>query len=118
VGGFVDAVGGGGWGPVVTSTLLGSGHEPRQTIGSVNAAEFFVAVSTGFSLAMLGGLTAWTTIAGLIFGGTFAAPIAATLTRYAPARLLMAMVGLLIVALSLYNLSSVPGLRLWGGAPW
>lgn len=104
-GGFVDAVGGGGWGPVVTTTLLGSGQEPRRTIGSVNAAEFFVSVSTGFSLAVLGGVTVWTTIAGLVFGGMFAAPLAATLTRYAPARVLMAVVGLLIIALSLYNLS-------------
>lgn len=109
MGGFVDAVGGGGWGPVVTSTLLGGGHEPRQTIGSVNAAEFFVAVTTGFSLAMLGGHTVWTTIAGLVFGGMFAAPIAAALTRYAPARLLMAFVGLLIVGLSIYNLIGVAG---------
>lgn len=106
-GGFVDAVGGGGWGPVVTSTLLGSGHEPRRTIGSVNAAEFFVAVTTGLSLAALGGLTVWTTIAGLVFGGMFAAPVAAALTRYAPPRLLMAFVGLLIVALSVYNLTNV-----------
>lgn len=111
VGGFVDAVGGGGWGPVVTSTLLGSGHEPRQTIGSVNAAEFFIAVATGLSLTVLGGVTAWTTIAGLIFGGVFAAPIAAVLTRYAPVKVLMAFVGILIVGLSLYNLSGVFGWR-------
>lgn len=107
VGGFVDAVGGGGWGPVVTTTLLGSGQEPRRTIGSVNAAEFFIAISTGFSLAMLGGLTAWTTIAGLVFGGMFAAPLAAALIRYAPAKLLMVFVGLLIISLSAYNLSRV-----------
>ncbi len=65
-GGFVDAVGGGGWGPVVTTTLLGSGHEPRRTIGSVNAAEFFVAVATGFSFAVFTTITAWTTIGGLV----------------------------------------------------
>src|SRR5688572_8250922 len=104
VGGFVDAVGGGGWGSVVTTTLLGSGHEPRQTIGSVNAAEFFIAVASGFSLAVLGGFTVWTTIAGLIFGGMFAAPLAAVLTRYAPTQVLMVIVGLLITGLSLYNL--------------
>lgn len=107
VGGFVDAVGGGGWGPVVTGTLLGSGQEPRRTIGSVNAAEFFIAVATGFSLAVLGGFTVWTTIAGLIFGGMFAAPIAAVLTRYAPARVLMVFVGLLIIALSVNNLRAL-----------
>lgn len=105
LGGFVDAVGGGGWGPVVTSTLLGSGQEPRRTIGSVNAAEFFIAASTGFSLAIFTGVTETATIAGLIFGGMFAAPVAATLTRYAPTRALMGFVGVLIIALSLYNLS-------------
>lgn len=113
LGGFIDAVGGGGWGPVVTSTLLGSGQEPRKTIGSVNAAEFFIAVATGFSLAVMGGLTVWTTIAGLIFGGMFAAPVAALLTRYAPARLLMAFVGVLIIVLGLNSLSAVSAIRLW-----
>jgi uncharacterized membrane protein YfcA len=44
-GGFVDAVGGGGWGPVVTTSLVGGGHDPRKTIGSVNAAEFFLAIA-------------------------------------------------------------------------
>jgi len=106
-GGFVDAVGGGGWGPVVTTTLLGSGQEPRRTIGSVNAAEFFIAVASGFSLAILGGVTVWTTIAGLIFGGMFAAPLAALLTRHAPTKLLLVIVGLLISGLSIYNLSQV-----------
>jgi uncharacterized protein len=104
LGGFVDAVGGGGWGPVVATTLLGSGHEPRRTIGSVNAAEFFIAMASGFSLAVLGDFTVWTTIAGLIFGGMFAAPLAAVLTRYAPTKLLMVIVGLLITGLSIHNL--------------
>lgn len=103
-GGFVDAVGGGGWGPVVTTTLLGSGHEPRRTIGSVNAAEFFVAVATGFSFAVFTTITAWTTIGGLVFGGLCAAPAASAVTRHAPTKLLMILVGALIVALSLYNL--------------
>lgn len=103
-GGFVDAVGGGGWGPVVTTSLIGGGHDPRTTIGSVNAAEFFIAVSTGLSFTLLGGLTHWTVIAGLVFGGLFAAPFAAVLTRYAPPKVLLAIVGVLISGLSLYNL--------------
>jgi uncharacterized membrane protein YfcA len=49
IGGFVDSVGGGGWGPVVTTTLIGSGHDPKKTIASVNSAEFFVTMATGFS---------------------------------------------------------------------
>ena len=103
-GGFVDAIGGGGWGPVVTTSLIGGGHDPRTTIGSVNAAEFFIAISTGLSFTLLGGLTHWTVIAGLVFGGLFAAPFAAVLTRYAPPKVLLGIVGVLISALSLYNL--------------
>lgn len=104
-GGFVDAIGGGGWGPVVTTSLLGSGQDPRTTIGSVNAAEFFLAISTGLSFAMLGGLTHWTTIAGLVLGGLFAAPFAAVLVRYLPTRALLIIVGLLITSLSVWNLT-------------
>lgn len=103
-GGFVDAIGGGGWGPVVTTSLIGGGHDPRTTIGSVNAAEFFIAISTGLSFTLLGGLTHWTVIAGLVVGGLFAAPFAAVLTRYAPPKVLLGIVGVLISALSLYNL--------------
>ncbi len=103
-GGFADAVGGGGWGPVVTTSLIGGGNDPRTTIGSVNAAEFFIAISTGLSFTLLGGLTHWTVIAGLVFGGIFAAPFAAVLTRYAPPKVLLTIVGVLISSLSLYNL--------------
>ncbi|ACS42065.1 sulfite exporter TauE/SafE family protein [Methylorubrum extorquens] len=108
-GGFVDAVGGGGWGPVVTATLVGGGQDPRTSIGSVNAAEFFVAVASGLSFTLLGGLTHWTTIAGLVVGGLFAAPIAALLVRVIPARVLMVVVGLLIASLSLVSLAELFG---------
>ena len=106
-GGFVDAIGGGGWGPVVTTSLVGSGQDPRTTIGSVNAAEFFVAVTSGLSFTLLGGLTTWTTIAGLVFGGLFAAPFAALLCRKLSPRVLMTIVGVLIASLSVVNLVKV-----------
>lgn len=104
-GGFLDSVGGGGWGPVVATSLLSSGQEPRRTIGSVNAAEFFIAAASGVSLTVMGGLTGWTTIAGLVVGGMFAAPLAAALTRHAPTRVLMIVVGSLIAGLGVYNLA-------------
>lgn len=104
-GGFVDSVGGGGWGPVVATSLLSSGQEPRRTIGSVNAAEFFIAAASGLSLTVMGGLTGWATIAGLVIGGMFAAPLAAVLTRHAPTRVLMIVVGCLITGLGIYNLA-------------
>lgn len=103
-GGFVDTVGGGGWGPVVTTTLIGSGHDPRTTIGSVNFAEFFLSLSAAAAFAVLVGPDTWPTIAGLVVGGVFAAPLAAVLTRCLSARVLLVLVGTLISALSAYNL--------------
>lgn len=103
-GGFMDAIGGGGWGPVVTTSLVGSGQDPRTTIGSVNAAEFFLAIAGGAAFALFGGFTHWTVIAGLVIGGIFAAPIAAVLCAKLPAKVLMIIVGVLISVLSIYNL--------------
>jgi len=108
-GGFFDAVGGGGWGPVVTSTLLGAGADPRKAIGTTNTAELFVAAAT--SAAFLGSLLSghWETaglrgllwsLAGLIIGGVAAAPIAGWMTKVLPHRLLTWIVGLLVVALA------------------
>ena len=79
-GGFVDSVGGGGWGPVVTSTLVGSGNDPRTTIGSVNFAEFFLTLATAASFHAASRLQGtWPVVAGLVVGGLFAAPFAALL---------------------------------------
>jgi hypothetical protein len=107
VGGFFDAIGGGGWGPIVTSTLVAGGKNPRFAVGSVNAAEFFVTVSESivFILA-LGALMSrnWQIIVGLIFGGVIAAPLAAVLTKKLPTRPFMITVGLLISFLSIRTL--------------
>ncbi|HRD96064.1 MAG TPA: sulfite exporter TauE/SafE family protein [Rubrivivax sp.] len=104
LGGFVDAVGGGGWGPVVTTTLVGTGQDPRTTIGSVNLAEFFLTfVSAGLFTLLVDG-TPWSTVAGLVVGGLFAAPLAALLTRRLHTRILLVLVGSVIVSISLFNL--------------
>jgi uncharacterized protein len=103
-GGFVDSVGGGGWGPVVTTTLIGSGHEPRTTIGSVNAAEFFVTLASGFSFVLLIGIQNWESVAGLILGGLLVAPFAAGLTNKINRKSLMVLVGVLISGLSTWTL--------------
>lgn len=103
-GGFVDAVGGGGWGPVVTSTLVGRGNCPRITIGTVNTAEFFIALATAGSFAWFSDVTHIPLIAGLVVGGLFAAPFAAWLCHKLSARTLLWLVGLLISGLSLFNL--------------
>ena len=113
VGGFVDAVGGGGWGPVVTTGLIGTGGAPRQTIGTVNTTEFFLAaaISATFVVALVTGhweeaeglsTYAWA-VAGLIVGGVIAAPLAGFVVRCIPQRLLLALVGGLISALAVYQ---------------
>jgi len=106
VGGFCDAIGGGGWGPVVTTTLVAQGKHPRFSIGSVNSSEFFVtfAESVTFLLTLGGLLTNWPIFVGLLIGGAVAAPLAAFVTKHLPIRLLMGMVGILIIGLSIRTL--------------
>ena len=106
-GGFMDAVGGGGWGPIVTSTLLGNGRNPRYTIGSVNAAEFAVAFASGVTFMLFGGIQGWQVIIGLILGGVIAAPIAAILVNKIKRKPMMILVGILIIILSLKTLSKL-----------
>jgi uncharacterized membrane protein YfcA len=103
-GGFVDAVGGGGWGPVVTTTLVGSGNDPRMTIGSVNLAEFFLTFVSAGVFTVLVGESPWLTVAGLVIGGLFAAPLAAKLTQRLHTKALLALVGGVIVLISVFNL--------------
>lgn len=108
-GGFVDAVGGGGWGPVVTTTLVGTGQDPRTTIGSVNLAEFFLTFTSAAVFAGLVEEGPWPTVAGLVVGGLFAAPFAAYLTRHLKTKTLLMLVGGVISGISLYNLHRALG---------
>lgn len=106
VGGFLDAVGGGGWGPVVTSTMVAAGEDVKKTIGTVNAAEFLVTIAetTTFAIFISDFSNYGFIIIGLIIGGVVAAPIAAKLCSIIPARVLMAIVGAVIIALNIINL--------------
>ena len=104
-GGFFDAIGGGGWGPVVTSTLVANGKHVRRTIGSVNFSEFFVTL--GESILFIFTLNFgeyWQIILGLLIGGAIAAPIAARLAQKLPVKTLMIVVGVLIILLSIRTL--------------
>lgn len=103
IGGFFDSIAG-VWGPIVTTTLVSSGHEPKETIGSVNLAEFFVTLVTGFSFTLLIGISHWEIIAGLICGGLIAAPIAARITSKLPTKFLLILVGSLVAFISALNL--------------
>jgi len=101
IGGLLDSIGGGGWGPIVSSTLIARGRNARYTIGSVNLAEFFVALASSVTFVTLIGLTHWTVIAGLIIGGSIAAPIGAQLSNKIPTKTLMIVVGLVVIIISL-----------------
>ncbi len=101
VGGFMDSIGGGGWGPIVTSTLLGQGRDPRYTIGSVNAAEFGVTFASGITFLILTGVSSWQVVAGLVIGGVIAAPFGALLVNRISKRTLMLVVGVLVIGLSI-----------------
>lgn len=103
-GGMLDAIGGGGWGPIVTSSLIGQGTTPRYAIGSVNLAEFFVTLTISATFFMTIGLSLWPIIAGLIIGGVIAAPFAALAAKHVPAKVLMVVVGCVIIGLSLRTL--------------
>lgn len=103
-GGFVDSAGGGGWGPVVTTSLVGSGSDPRTTIGSVNFAEFFLALAGAASFTLMIGTGVWVLVLGLVIGGLFAAPFAAVMAKRLKPRTLLVLVGVLISVVSLFNL--------------
>lgn len=100
-GGFMDSVGGGGWGPIVSSTLIAGGRNPRYTIGSVNLTEFFVALASSITFFSIIGIHHWNVIAGLILGGIVAAPIGAIASRHVPAKTLMIVIGIVVILLSI-----------------
>lgn len=108
VGGFSDSIGGGGWGPVVTSTLIAINCDIRKTIGTVNTAEFFVTLAESatffFAIGSIG--TFFPAVLGLIVGGIIAAPLAALLCKKVPIRPLIAFVGLFIIAINLWKFVS------------
>lgn len=104
VGGFLDSVGGGGWGPVVNSTLLSKGKTPRLIIGTVNSVEFFLTFASAGVFTLFMGLQNVQIIVGLVLGGVVAAPFGAYLVGKVKAKPLMIIVGLLVCFLSLRTL--------------
>lgn len=100
VSGLLDAIGGGGWGPMATSTLLANGGEARTTIGSVSASEFAVTLAISITFLFSIGLEHWQVILGLLVGGVIAAPLAALLVRHVRERVVLFAVGGLVLAIS------------------
>lgn len=100
-GGFLDSFGGGGWGPLVTSTLISKGRTPKYVIGSVSLTEFFVTMASALTFFVILGVSHWQTVLGLIVGGVLAAPIAARLAGKLPVKKMFIGVGILVIISSL-----------------
>lgn len=103
-GGFLDSFGGGGWGPLVTSTLIANGRTPNYVIGTVSLVEFFVTFASALTFFALKGLSHWPIVLGLIVGGVAAAPLAARLAGRIPTRWMFVGVGLMVIFWSLWAL--------------
>lgn len=103
-GGFLDSFGGGGWGPLVTSTLISKGKTPRYIIGTVSLTEFFVTFGSALTFFVILGTSHIETIAGLIIGGLLAAPLAAKLAGRLKTKTMLISVGVLVIASSLRTL--------------
>jgi uncharacterized membrane protein YfcA len=96
-GGFLDSFGGGGWGPIVTSSLIAKGRSPRYTIGSVNLAEFFITLASAVTFFITVGVSHWNVVLGLLIGGGIASPIAARMAGKLPRKTMMIAVGIMIM---------------------
>jgi uncharacterized membrane protein YfcA len=105
-GAFIDALGGGGWGPIVGTTLIVRGNDLRVTVGSVNAVEFFVTLAASVTFLLTLGLTNWPIVLGLALGGVLAAPIGAWACTRIPVKPFMILVGILVIALSIRTIST------------
>ena len=110
VGGFLDAAGGGGWGPVVTSNLLIQGEDPRKVVGTVNTVEFFLTITVSAAFIYHLGIAdvAGPTL-GLLIGGLAAAPIGAWAAKHFPAKQMLMLVGVVLTLTSSYGVW-----RAWG----
>ncbi|MBX0290158.1 TSUP family transporter [Hymenobacter sp. HSC-4F20] len=106
-GGFLDSFGGGGWGPLVTSTLIAGGRTPQYVIGSVSVTEFFVTFASAVTFFATLGISHWQIILGLIVGGVAASPLAARLAGRIPVRWMFVGVGLMVIVWSLWALRKV-----------
>ena len=112
-GGFLDSFGGGGWGPLVTSTLIANGRTPNYVIGTVSLVEFFVTFASALTFFSIMGFSHWQIVLGLIVGGVTAAPLAARLAGRLPTRWMFIGVGLMVVIWSLWALRKVDFPSIW-----
>jgi uncharacterized protein len=97
IGGFLDSFGGGGWGPIVTSTLIAKGKCPKYTVGSVSLTEFFITLASAFTFFVSVGISHWNIVLGLLIGGAIAAPMAAKLAGKLPRKTMMIALGIMVL---------------------
>jgi hypothetical protein len=107
VGGFFDSFGGGGWGPIVTSTLISKGRSHKYVVGTVSLTEFFVTLASAFTFFTLIGVSHWQVILALIVGGFIGAPIAAKLAGKLPRKTSFLLLGILVIVWSIRILVKV-----------
>jgi uncharacterized protein len=104
VGGFLDAAGGGGWGPIVTSNLLVQGVEPRKVVGTVNSVEFFLTLTVSATFIYHLGIKDFALVTvGLLIGGVAAAPFGAIMAKKIPTKIMLILVGIVLTITSTYG---------------
>ncbi len=107
IGGFIDSFGGGGWGPLITGTLIKNGETPRYAIGSSSLAKFVLTFASAFTFLVGGGFGQWRLVAGLLIGGVATAPLSALLTTRLPTKKMFVIVGIVVIVCSLISISRV-----------
>lgn len=107
---FTDAIGGGGWGPIATPTLILEGVEPRKVVGSINITEFFVTMVQAATFVVLLPIMRWDAVLALLMGGIIAAPFAALVCKKLPVRSLGSLIGIALMILSARNILAAAGL--------
>ena len=103
-GGFIDAVGGGGWGSIVLSTLIAGGRHPRFSLGTVKLSRFFIALMSSITFITLLNSKHWEAVAGLVIGSAIASPIAAKISNKISAKAIMVAVGIIVILISLKSI--------------
>ncbi|MDR3025443.1 TSUP family transporter [Chryseobacterium sp.] len=105
VGGFIDSFAGGGWGPLVTGTLIKEGRIPRYVVGSSTVAKFLLTVTSAITFIFTIGIHHWNIVLGLLLGGIFTAPFSAMLTAKLPTKKMFIVVGMVVIAMSLITIT-------------
>lgn len=104
VGGFIDSFAGGGWGPLVTGTLMKDGRTPRYVVGSSTLSKFLLTITSAVTFVFTIGIQHWNIVLGLLIGGIITAPFSAMLTAKLPVRRMFVIIGILVITMSLISI--------------